>query len=454
MPFTRFDHLVWALISALLLAIAAVILAGDQVGIRVELLGLEDGQPLGASAPLVFDFGQRMHAASVLERLSIEPQTPGRFDWVDERLSFLPEQAWQVDTSYRVVLRAGAQSQLGHELQEDRQWAFGVRQPGLAYFLEADDGRQLWVLPDLEGQPLRLSAEGQIVFDFGVAPDGESILYSVVNEEGGLDLWLVDRQGTERSLFLYCGADPCTAPAWSPEGRRVAYSRAPAGLTPTDPYGPARIWLLDPLSGETVRLHADNQKIGYSASWSPDGRRLAYYDGVEGRIVVVDMDSGDETYLSTLSGLVGSWSPDGAQMLYFDIAWLGGETTNVIYRADFNTQDVLPLFDPAPQDAHYSTPVWSPDGAWVAFRVRSLDAETPGDQIWVTPPDGRFAVVVSAETDYLHSDLSWDPGGRLLLFKRIQLGVPFPEQEIWLWDADANSLSQLLPDAALPAWLP
>lgn len=455
MPISRFDYFVWGLMAVLLLAIAAVIMVGDQVGVDVALLSLGDDGTLAGRAPLVFEFGQRMQAASVEDRLVINPDVAGSFNWVNERLYYLPEGIWEADADYTVTLQAGAQSQLGHELQQDRQWILRIRQPGIAYLLDTGSLRQLWALPDLDEEPLLLSAEEQSVFDFGVAPDGEHILYSVVNDENGLDLWLVDRAGAEPRLFLYCGADRCSAPVWSPDGSQVAYSRAPAGLTPSEPIGPPRIWLLDASNGDTVRLHADNQKIGNSPSWSPDGSRLAYYDGVEGRMVVVDMESGDETYLPTLSGLVGSWSPDGGQMLYFDIESLDGRTVSVIYRADFEIQDVLPLFDPFPQDGQYSTPVWSPDGAWVAFRVKGVDGEVgAGDQIWVTPPDGRYAMVITDDENYLHTDLSWDAWGQQLLFKRIQLGVSFPGQEFWVWDAGENSLRQLLPDAVLSAWLP
>ena len=167
----------------------------------------------------------------------------------------------------------------------------------------------------------------------------------------------------------------------------------------------------------------------------------------------MDMQSGDETHLATGSGEAGTWSPDGQQMLFYDIQRVDGQTLNVIYRADFANQDVLPLFDPLPSDASYSAPAWSPDGAWVAFRVRPLDAG-PGDQVWITPADGAYALVVSGDEGYIHSDLQWDPWGQNLLFKRIPLGVSFPDQEVWLWTRQDNLLEQVVPDAAMPVWLP
>lgn len=453
MPLTRFDRIVWAVLALLMLAIAGVMLAGDRVGVAIELLYLEPGGQVGGRSPLTLRFDQPMRTATVADGLSIEPDIPINLTWQGDHLIIVPAAAWELGEEYRLRIAAGAQSELGHSLLEDYTFTFSARPAGIAYVLETEIGRQLWALPDVGGEPIQLSAAEQIVFDFGVAPDGSRIAFSVINEDGGLDLWLVDRQGGEPRLFLDCGADRCSDPSWAPDGASIAYSRAPAGLDEGQPYGPTRIWLLDVFTGDTLRLHADTQKLGYAPSWSPDGGRLAYFDGVEGRIVVVDMDGGGETYLPTTAGLVGSWSPGGEQMLYHDVQVLDAGALNVIYRADFVNQDVLPLFDPPPGDGDYSSPLWSPDGARVAFKGRPAEMG-PGDQIWITPPDGAFALVVSGDPDYLHADLSWDPWGTQLLFKRIPLGVPFPEQEVWLWSGVDNSLRQILPDAMLPAWLP
>jgi hypothetical protein len=84
---------------------------------------------------------------------------------------------------------------------------------------------------------------------------------------------------------------------------------------------------------------------------------------------------------------------------------------------------------------------------------RPLDSG-PGDQVWITPADGAYALVVSGDEGYIHSDLQWDPWGQRLLFKRIPLGVSFPDQEVWLWARADNQLEQVLPDGALPVWLP
>jgi Tol biopolymer transport system component len=202
-----------------------------------------------------------------------------------------------------------------------------------------------------------------------------------------------------------------------------------------------------------VRIYADTQKIGVGPSWSPDANHLAYYDGVQARIVVLDVLNGNETYLPSVAGVMGSWSPDGKQMIYFDTQTVSNVSVNLLYRADFETQDVLPFFDPQPTDADYSNPAVSPDGAWVAMRVRSRE-QGSDDQVWITPADGSFATVVTDEPGYLYSNYSWDPWAKNLLYYRLQLRGAGHRPEIWLWLRETGATGLLVEDGNSPLWLP
>jgi Tol biopolymer transport system component len=290
------------------------------------------------------------------------------------------------------------------------------------------------------------------VFDYTVAADGDSLIFSVVNADSGIDLWTVERDGSNARMLLQCGADRCFAPAVSRTGQ-IAYSRIPAPLTPTEPYGAPRTWLLNPRTGETVRLHADTQKIGYGPSWSPDAQHLAYYDGIAAQLVVLDMRNGNETYLPSKAGVMGSWTPSGAQMIYFDTVNTSQAALNQLYRANFETQDVLPFFDPQPTDANYSEPVVSPDGEWVAVKVRSLAGDF-SEQLWVFPLDGAYAMVAVDEPGYLYSSYSWSSDSQRLLFHRLQLGSAERQPQIWVWDRQTATQTLLVDDASAPLWLP
>ncbi len=446
----RLDVTVGLVALALLAGLALVLWRGDQVSVVIVRTAPAAGGQAAASAPVVIEFGQRMNIASVEQNFGIEPAVEGKFVWNETTLYFMPSQPFEVGEQYTVTMGRGAQGLIAHELLEDLRISFEVRPPGVAFLRLAAVGYTLWAMPDLAAEPVQLSP-GDGVFDFTVASDGESLIFSVVNEQSGIDLWAVSRHGGDAHILLECGADRCFAP--SQRAGRIAYTRVLAPMTPAEPYGPPRVWLFDPQSGTTVRLHADSQKIGFGPSWSPDGRRLAYFDGGNGRLVVLDMLTGEEVHIPTLAGVVGSWSPEGEYMLFFDTLVMDGRPVNQIYRANFSTQDVLPFFDPQPLDADYSGPVISPDGQWVALKVRDLE-DLSSEQLWLLPPDGSYAMVAVEESGYLYSRYLWRSDSQALLYHRLTLGSAESSPSVWLWERSTGRSRLLVEDANQPLWLP
>lgn len=446
----KLDVTVAAVALALLAALLFVLWRGDRVSLAVVRTAPAAGRLAAATAPVVIEFGQRMNAASVEQSFSIDPAVDGRFVWNDNALYFMPSQPLVVGQRYTVTLAHGAQGFIAHELLQDLSFSFEVRPAGVAFLRLAKSGYTLWAMPELDAQPVQLSP-GDAVFDFTVTSDGESLIFSVVNEQSGIDLWIVSRNGGDARILLACGVDRCTGP--SERAGRIAYTRVLAPMTPTEPYGPPRVWLLDPQSGATVRLHADSQKIGFGPHWSPDGQRLAYFDGGNGRLVVLEMRTGEEVHIPTLAGVVGSWSPDSEYMLFFDTLLIEGRPVNQIYRANFTTQDVLPFFDPQPTDADYSGPVISPSGEWVALKVRDLE-NLASEQLWVLPPDGAFAMVAVQESGYLYSKYQWRSDSQALLYHRLQLGTAESDPSLWLWERGLGASRLLVQDGNQPLWLP
>lgn len=90
-----------------------------------------------------------------------------------------------------------------------------------------------------------------------------------------LRLWTMRPDGSDRRA-LTAGLDGVdTEPAWSPDGRTIAFQRSP-----TAAYG--SLWLVDVARGVERRLYGGATSRQRSPAWSPDGRLVAFASAHEG----------------------------------------------------------------------------------------------------------------------------------------------------------------------------
>ena len=110
------------------------------------------------------------------------------------------------------------------------------------------------------------------------------------------------------------------APAWSPDGSKIAFSIAPSFVT-------AQIYVMNPDGTGITQLTTSTAYADYPA-WSPDGTRIAYtvLEGFASDVYIMNADGSDVIQLTTEAGrdVAGSWSPDGTK-IYFVSDRNGGE---------------------------------------------------------------------------------------------------------------------------------
>jgi TolB protein len=172
-----------------------------------------------------------------------------------------------------------------------------------------DESSRLYVVGQ-EGSPLRSLGTGS---DPAWSPDGKRIAF--IN--GGA-MWLMRRDGTHRKLFLRPGAaakalavdadavDSFSAPAWSPDGKSLAFAAY------YYPYGPRGDYLAA-LTTRVDRTHIephlwDVEPGSLTAEWSPDGKKLLFGAG---ELLVQPVNSNKPAALTHLPGWSGyaSWQP-------------------------------------------------------------------------------------------------------------------------------------------------
>ena len=158
--------------------------------------------------------------------------------------------------------------------------------------------------------------------------------------------------------------------------------------------------------GHNAQSVASTSKPLMSPAWSPDGKRLAYvsFEGGKPGIYIQQLSSGSRTKVTSFPGINGApaWSPDGTRLAL--TLSKGGNPD--IYVLDIGSRKLRQVTH---DEAIDTEPAWSPDGKSLVFT--SDRAGTP--QIYRVSASGGTPRRVTYEGKY-NANASWSPDGKSL----------------------------------------
>ena len=429
-----------------------VIWAGESAGVQVRIDLPEDGS-VGPFEAFTFTFSEKISAEIASDLISLDPIHEGYLESLDDySVRFVPLKPYEKDVTYTFRVIAGEINATTREVKQPQSWQFHAREPRVAYLISENGQSSIWS-KDLRGSDSRrLTDESIKVISFDVAQNGEFIIFTSTNQNGGIDLWRVSREGGDAYIYVDCGFDRCTTPVIAPGDKRIAYSREAAGPSPELPFGSPRIWVVDLESGANGPVYEDQSILGYNPSWSPDANRLTSFDGLADFIHMIDLQSGEQFLFPSTTGGPVAWSPDSTRFLYttFEQTEEGGRTQ--VKLADLTTNETITFIgEKDTYDYAYYSIAWSPleDRAILSLRA---DEEKPTQVLWVFDPTLLDGIVITSDPDYTYNSPQWDPWGSALLFQQFKMRGQY-KPEIGLWQSDTN-ISTVFSEGILPQWLP
>jgi Tol biopolymer transport system component len=212
---------------------------------------------------------------------------------------------------YAVNPRTGNERRLTNAPEPDSNPIWSPDGKRVAFDSLRDPGdRNVWVL-EADGSYTNLTNDRRENAFAAWSPDGGRIAYSV-GPIGSREIWVMDsRDGTGRRRLTTAGDD--FRPSWGTNGL-IAFTRK-SGRT-------SEIWVVNPDDRATsARIPADEDG-GFDPAWSPDGKRLAFARVVGGvpRIFIVNANGHSGlrqlTSTSTCDCILPTWSPDGTEIAY------------------------------------------------------------------------------------------------------------------------------------------
>jgi TolB protein len=267
------------------------------------------------------------------------------------------------------------------------------------------------------------------------SPDGRTIAYwysgiKKVRINGGSDgdptqkgIWFISPDGTNKRMFLWGGYSP----DWSPDGERIALEAY------------SQIFTIKTDGDSLTQLTFKGRN--FFPDWSPDGSKIAYdrtahypdtpYDS--SGIWIMEVDGMNKKHV--IIGRYPDWFPDGGKILCEIASYTSGnEYVNhhlwIISLIDSNHIEI-------PLGGDNRDPQWSPDGSKIVFSSQPYGKRP---QVCVINSDGTGLRQLTTEGGI---SPAWSPDGRKIVYVRDSGEYSSKHGQLWIMDANGSNKRQL-----------
>ena len=303
-----------------------------------------------------------------------------------------------------VVLSGGC----GGETSSERARVSDRSSSGIVFTVNREGWNEIWVMDEdgrkrrrlTDPRPSGSDAAGSMSPVW--SPQGDRVAFvssgDAADEDENLhELYVMNvDSGETRQLTENAARD--ADPTWSPDGKRIAFVRA--DYWATDKVETSLRVIEGDGSGEETLAQEDQGVFLGSPAWSPDGKRIAYSrasfagNSLELTLHVMRSDGSNVIQIADRAAQP-AWSPDGKRIAFVSISDRLGETcfhecdpSAEIYVADVSGEHARRLTKSA---ANETAPAWSPDGKQIVFSSDRSNRQKHEIELYAMPASGGAA---------------------------------------------------------------
>jgi len=316
----------------------------------------------------------------------------------------------------------------------------------------------------------------KVISDAQVSPDGQWVAFVVADQfkngeaPARSQIWIASSEGGEPHPFT-TGIASDHSPRWSPSGEQLAFLSNRGNDQNRD-----ELYLISRNGGEAWRLFEARTSVGGDTAaqpfaWSPGGQHIGFImtdpesdeikknkeqkidpilferDHRFDRVWIVDTLTGNVKCMTPESKQIWEfeWSPaaDALAVITSDEPYEWSWYHSQLAIIDLETGTTRTIYDPAPRQI--TLPVWSPDGAHLAFlqSIWSDRGSVAGELCLIDPVSGALNRI--SETHQISvSHMAWLPNSKSLLALSVRhdgaavVQWPLDSQPRELWQGDAS----------------
>lgn len=182
------------------------------------------------------------------------------------------------------------------------------------------------------------------------------------------------------------------------------------------------------VDGTALRRITNDNLLESRASWSPDGKKLAFsatQRDNRSNIVVYDLETTERVDLLDGAGMDYEpvWSPDGKQIVFAS----NREEQLRLFRVNDDGSGLVCLTSEFMPESYHYAPTFSPDGTQLGFLVKEVDSDgyqANGNTLSIADSDGANPRQLYASKNALEHPV-WSPGGEAILCGELADREPF-----------------------------